>query len=91
LKSSAEPVVWVRPLWPHLDISILASCGQKVLLITIDPAKRLKELLGLSEEQAGDVQSVSLDYDGKTIEFDALLMSLIKLLNPWPTKVELSL
>jgi anion-transporting ArsA/GET3 family ATPase len=53
----------------------LASCGQKVLLITIDPAKRLKELLGLSEEQAGDVQSVSLDYDGKTIEFDALLMS----------------
>lgn len=49
----------------------LARSGRKVLLITIDPSKRLKELLGLTDEQAGDPQTV--DVDGSI--FDALLMS----------------
>lgn len=33
----------------------LAQAGKRVLLITIDPAKRLKELLSLSEDSAGEV------------------------------------
>lgn len=36
----------------------LAQAGSRVLLITIDPAKRLRELLGLSLEQSGDVVAV---------------------------------
>lgn len=31
----------------------LANAGKRVLLITIDPSKRLKDLLGLANEQAG--------------------------------------
>lgn len=33
----------------------LANQGMRVLLITIDPAKRLKELMGLNDSQAGEV------------------------------------
>lgn len=33
----------------------LARAGKKVLLITIDPAKRLRDLLNISEEDAGDI------------------------------------
>lgn len=49
----------------------LASSGLRVLLITIDPAKRLKDLLGLHEDSIGEVTPV--DHDG--IKLDALLMS----------------
>jgi anion-transporting ArsA/GET3 family ATPase len=43
----------------------------RVLLVTIDPAKRLKDLLGLSSEDIGEVSRISLE----GVELDALLMS----------------
>jgi anion-transporting ArsA/GET3 family ATPase len=49
----------------------LASKGKKVLLITIDPAKRLKDLLGLSTHEIGEVTEVNLG--GANLK--ALLMS----------------
>ncbi|MGE3608688.1 MAG: ArsA family ATPase [Bacteriovoracaceae bacterium] len=49
----------------------LASKNLRVLLITIDPAKRLKDLLGLSSDAEGEVRKVTLD----GIALDALLMS----------------
>ena len=49
----------------------LAGSGQKVLLITIDPAKRLKDLLGLSLESIGEVTPVEVN----GTKLDALLMS----------------
>ena len=49
----------------------LASSGKRVLLITIDPARRLKDLLGLSEAAIGEVTSVELE----GVKLDALLMS----------------
>jgi hypothetical protein len=49
----------------------LASAGKRVLLVTIDPARRLKDLLGLTDEAIGNVQAVKLV--GTTL--DALLMS----------------
>lgn len=48
-----------------------ASRGLRVLLITIDPARRLKDLLGLSESSIGEVTPVSVNGIG----LDALLMS----------------
>ncbi len=54
----------------------LAQSGKKVLLITIDPAKRLKQVLGLNEEDAGDVVQVNnQDFDIKEGEMHALLMN----------------
>ncbi len=50
----------------------LAENGRKVLLITIDPAKRLKELLKLEDAEAGEVVSVHFN---QTVQLDALLMS----------------
>lgn len=49
----------------------LSAMGKRVLLITIDPAKRLKDLLGLKGEHVGEVTPVELD--GKKLH--ALLMS----------------
>jgi anion-transporting ArsA/GET3 family ATPase len=49
----------------------LAQMGLKVLLITIDPAKRLKDLLGLSGDFVGEIIPVQLN----GINLDALLMS----------------
>ena len=49
----------------------LVESGQRVLLITIDPARRLKDLLGLSEDSVGEVTSVN--FEGTKL--DALLMS----------------
>lgn len=48
-----------------------ASKGLRVLLITIDPARRLKDLLGLSESSIGEVTAVNLN----GTKLDALLMS----------------
>jgi anion-transporting ArsA/GET3 family ATPase len=49
----------------------LAGLGKKVLLITIDPAKRLKDLLGLVSGMEGTVSPV--EFNGARL--DALLMS----------------
>lgn len=46
----------------------LAGDGKKVLLITIDPAKRLKQILQLPDNDDGEIHSVALG-------FDAILMS----------------
>ncbi len=49
----------------------LAASGKRVLLITIDPAKRLKDLLGLKEDAVGEVTPVELE----GTKLSALLMS----------------
>ncbi|MFP5385069.1 MAG: ArsA family ATPase [Bacteriovoracia bacterium] len=49
----------------------LAENGHKVLLVTIDPARRLKDLLGLTGEAVGEV--VPVEVTG--IKLHALLMS----------------
>jgi anion-transporting ArsA/GET3 family ATPase len=55
----------------------LAQEGRKVLLITIDPAKRLKQILNLPDIDDGAVKLVTLDLFGgdKSKSFDAMLMS----------------
>ena len=57
----------------------LAHEGKRVLLITIDPAKRLKQILNLQDESKGEIQTVPLsifDYFNENEKtFDALLMS----------------
>jgi anion-transporting ArsA/GET3 family ATPase len=55
----------------------LAQEGRKVLLITIDPAKRLKQILNLPDVDDGAVNTVTLDLFGgdKSLSFDAMLMS----------------
>ncbi len=59
----------------------LASEGRKVLLITIDPAKRLKDLLGLKDEEAGEVTTINNPLgQGQEISLDALLMNPAKTL-----------
>jgi anion-transporting ArsA/GET3 family ATPase len=49
----------------------LAQAGKRVLLVTIDPAKRLKDLLGLSNESIGEVTLVEMN----GTRLHALLMS----------------
>lgn len=49
----------------------LSQSGNRVLLITIDPAKRLKDLLGLQGSAVGEVTAVELE----GAKLDALLMS----------------
>lgn len=57
----------------------LAQSGKRVLLITIDPAKRLRELLGLSLEQSGDVVKVSDPLDtGEDLYLHVELMNPTK-------------
>lgn len=54
----------------------LARSGKRVLLITIDPAKRLKELLGIKDEDAGKTISLTDPLKtGEEITLDAQLMS----------------
>lgn len=54
----------------------LARNNKKVLLITIDPAKRLRELLGLSLEQSGEVVRVKDPLaEGDDLELDVELMN----------------
>jgi anion-transporting ArsA/GET3 family ATPase len=55
----------------------LAQAGKKVLLITIDPAKRLKQILNLLDDQSGVISVVSpslFDFAGE-IYLHAMLMS----------------
>ncbi len=54
----------------------LARDGKKVLLVTIDPAKRLKQILGLKEEEQGQVVTLDKQTLGEGSEnISALLMS----------------
>lgn len=55
----------------------LAMEGKKVLLITIDPAKRLKQILNMKDNDDGMINTISLDLFGfqKEKTFDAMLMS----------------
>ncbi len=55
----------------------LAMSGKKVLLITIDPAKRLKQILNMQDNNDGVISTISLDLFGygKDKSFDAMLMS----------------
>ncbi len=59
----------------------LASKGIKVLLITIDPSRRLKEVLNLKDENAGEIEVVKSDifseflHQETPFEFHAMLMS----------------
>jgi anion-transporting ArsA/GET3 family ATPase len=55
----------------------LSSIGKRVLLITIDPSKRLKEILSLKEEEAGIVSTVKNPWKTQ-YSFDALLMNPTK-------------
>ena len=42
----------------------LAVSGKKVLLITIDPAKRLKQILNMKDNDDGMINTVTLDLFG---------------------------
>ena len=54
----------------------LAKKGRRVLLITIDPSKRLKDLLSLKDSEAGKVINIENPLNiGQDIKLDALLMS----------------
>lgn len=54
----------------------LNELGKKVLLITIDPAKRLKEVLGLDESLAGQVETLHTVQGHELAQpLDTLLMS----------------
>ena len=55
----------------------LALAGKKVLLITIDPAKRLKQILNLDENAEGEIKELKSDlFEVQTeIVFHAMLMS----------------
>lgn len=52
----------------------LAQSSKNVLLITIDPAKRLKEILGINDEDAGKVLTIDKPFD-LDIKLDVELMS----------------
>lgn len=55
----------------------LTKLNKKVLLITIDPAKRLKQVLGIEDKEEGTIQTVSLNMfeEKNDLCFDALLMT----------------
>jgi anion-transporting ArsA/GET3 family ATPase len=57
----------------------LGSQGQKVLLITIDPAKRLKQILNINDKNAGKIEEISSSYfehfNEQNFTISALLMS----------------
>jgi len=54
----------------------LSDQGKKVLLITIDPAKRLKQILKLDEADAGDITPIDHKlFDRESCQIDALLMN----------------
>lgn len=58
----------------------LAKAGKKILLITIDPAKRLRELMNLTEEDAGEIIQVQDPLN----EGDQLEL-FVELMNPTKT------
>ena len=56
----------------------LSKAGRKVLLMTIDPAKRLKQILGMDEAEAGAVKTIESSAleagEVQSSVFDALLI-----------------
>jgi anion-transporting ArsA/GET3 family ATPase len=68
----------------------LAKSNKKVLLITIDPSMRLKEVMGLTSEHAGVVTSVDFSNDENQASIDVLLFSpsatMAKLIPDGPSK-----
>jgi anion-transporting ArsA/GET3 family ATPase len=62
----------------------LAEGGKRVLLITIDPAKRLKDLLGLQGDSVGEVVQIELN----SLKLSALLMSPQKTIQRMASKYE---
>lgn len=75
----------------------LAGQNKKVLLITIDPSKRLKQILNISDDNAGEIQPVNTKIfyeNGPSLKtqsanetfFDAVLMSPQKTLLKMATK-----
>jgi anion-transporting ArsA/GET3 family ATPase len=60
----------------------LAATGQRVLLVTIDPARRLKDILGLTDESMGEITPVFLE--GTSLH--ALLMSPTKTIQRMASK-----
>ena len=57
----------------------LSQQGVRVLLITIDPSKRLKEVLSIDDQHVGKIAQISFSlndgHTAKNIQLDALLMS----------------
>ena len=53
----------------------LSQQGRQVLLMTIDPSKRLKEVLSISDQHFGKIANISFYLQQNTIQLDALLMS----------------
>ncbi len=54
----------------------LAKQGKKVLLITIDPARRLKQVLGLEDKAIGEIHEIDgAIFEHEGVNFSALLMS----------------
>lgn len=70
---------------------MLAQEGYRILLITIDPAKRLKQVLNIQDETSGEIQTIqsshlTKDESDKTT-FDALLMSPFQTLKKISSKI----
>jgi anion-transporting ArsA/GET3 family ATPase len=53
----------------------LAQNHKRVLLITIDPAKRLKQILGIEDKKPGELTSIKNLTEETNYQFDAILMS----------------
>lgn len=55
----------------------LAKSNNKVLLITIDPAKRLKQVMGIDEKESGQVCSVPLSnfFEAESGSLDVVLLA----------------
>ncbi len=55
----------------------LAEAGKNVLLITIDPARRLKQVLGMTDEQVGEEVAIHCSefIEGSTHKIHAILLS----------------
>lgn len=55
----------------------LALKGRRVLLITIDPAKRLKQILGLENSKDGEVvkANIASENTGESVSIDAICMN----------------
>lgn len=52
----------------------LASKGINVLLITIDPSRRLKQLFNLSDDDAGTIHTIKTNYKDEVVSFDGQLL-----------------
>lgn len=53
----------------------LADQGKKILLITIDPSKRLKQVLSIEDQSSGETVNVSWDFKNQDASLDAMLMN----------------